>query len=176
MDSSTTQPAGRSSRKTKQPEYYGHLTKPQENIIKTPITTSDEPLVDKAMHSTPAEAKLWKQAVREKFRNLEIERAWSPILDKSQIRRTLNSHIVLKIKRDAPGRTKIFKAKSAAGGCRQRIWPRFRHSISTCRQHHSMPLGDHHCFCQGLVSRTRRRSRYLSDWENWQRNLYQILE
>lgn len=56
----------RSNRKSKKPDFFGKFTsrrKHKANLIRIPITTSDEPSVAEALNTTPVEVNLWNQAI-----------------------------------------------------------------------------------------------------------------
>lgn len=112
----------KSARHKKQPDYFGRKVRLRANLIKIPITTSDEPTVHEELNSTPAEVKLWKKAIRKEFRTLQKKRTWSPVLNPTKSGASieaLTSHIVLKIKRNQDGHAKKFKARIVSGGHRQ---------------------------------------------------------
>lgn len=60
-----------------------------------------------------------EKAIWKELQTLEKKKTWSPVMDKSQVRNTLYSHIGLKIKRNEAGQPKKFKACVVADGHKQ---------------------------------------------------------
>lgn len=88
-------------------------------MIRITITTSDEPTVKEALTATPAEVKLWHEAIEAELKTLEDKRTWIEVKDKPINTNALPSHIVHKIKRNKHGQPKVFKARVVDGGHRQ---------------------------------------------------------
>ena len=81
------------------------------------ITTSDEPTLREALHSTPVERDLWLQAIEEETKALNHMGTWEPA-DHAE-HAPLPTHVVLKVKRNADGTIERFKSRIVAGGNHQ---------------------------------------------------------
>ena len=128
-ETESTSQSNRNNRSRKPPERYGFSKPLAKRVITVPLTTSDEPSVREAVHSTSPEAKLWKEAMIEELQNLDEKGTWISIgkIAKSSPKKIqgpngegiLPTHFVLKIKRDEDGNPIRFKARIVAGGNHQ---------------------------------------------------------
>ena len=81
------------------------------------VSTSDEPTLREALHSTPVERDLWVQAMEEEIKTLNHMGTWEPV-DHAE-RTPLPTHVVLKVKRNADNTVERFRSRIVAGGNHQ---------------------------------------------------------
>lgn len=86
------------------------------NIIGILVTTADDPSVQDALCATPAEVKLWKEAMDDELLTINDQRTWIEVKHCKGVIKPLSSQIVLKKKRNKHDQAKKFKAMVVAGG------------------------------------------------------------
>lgn len=89
----------------------------EANLIKIPVTTTDEPTVEKALNGTPAEVKLWNEKINAELQTLKNEKTWTEIMDALEDFETLPSQVLvaLKSERTKHGKAKIFTTWVVSG-------------------------------------------------------------
>lgn len=91
--------------------------KHKAKLICIPITESDELTIGEALNLTPAESKLWKEAIELELQTIREKRTWSKVKENNLKNiKALPFHIILKIKCSKHGQPKGFKARFVGGG------------------------------------------------------------